>query len=176
MRGTAFFRNLGVALSPSGSQTGSIHVTSNIQSDTGKIIGDEAVNQNPAAGGATTITNGSTIATTNGAQRITSTADVTGIILAAGTIGGQLVTVINTGSHQITFAASGTSNVASGTSAFILANTASSFIWDSVEALWYVAGGAGLPTPFTVAEGGTGQTDGHNLSWGNPIYMTRINS
>jgi hypothetical protein len=64
----------------------------------------------------------------------------TGVILQAGTYSGQSVTVINTGGGSITFAASGTSNVADGTSDVIAQNTARTFVWDTGNSLWYRTG------------------------------------
>lgn len=64
----------------------------------------------------------------------------TGVILQAGTYSGQAVTVINTGGGSITFAVSGTSNVADGAADVIAQNTARTFIWDAGNSLWYRAG------------------------------------
>jgi hypothetical protein len=85
------------------------------------------------------ITNGSTI-TTNGVglSRVNPGAAVTGIILQAGTVPGQLVVVENiaTAANSVTFAAS-SSNVADGSGDSIAGGTAGLFIWSSNEALWY---------------------------------------
>jgi hypothetical protein len=94
-------------------------------------------------GTVTTLSTGNTITvgTSGGNQslRVTAGAAVTGIIIAAGTKSGQELTVIHEGAaaNTITFAASGTSNVADGTSDVITGPSARTFIWDSVTALWY---------------------------------------
>lgn len=62
---------------------------------------------------------------------------VTGIILNAGTDDGQIIHITNLGSGTVTFAASGTSRVASGTSAVIAVNTHKTFIWRTASALWF---------------------------------------
>jgi hypothetical protein len=68
-------------------------------------------------------------------SRVTTSAAVTGVILASGTVNGQIVTVINESANSITFAASGTSHVADGTSDVIAATSARSFVWNG--SLWY---------------------------------------
>ncbi len=77
--------------------------------------------------------------TTAGLQvsRVAPAAAVTGVILQAGTQPGQKITVVNESAFSITFAASGTSGVADGTSDVIAANTAREFVWDSSNNLWY---------------------------------------
>lgn len=81
-----------------------------------------------------------TITTTNiSAARVAPAGAVTGVILQAGTFGGQEVMVVNesTGANSITFAASGTSHVADGTSSVIAGLTARTFVYDSSTSLWY---------------------------------------
>lgn len=79
-----------------------------------------------------------TIATANiGVSRVAPTGNVASIILASGTQAGQQVTVINESAFTVTFAASGTSHVADGVSAVILANRKMDFTWDSGTSLWY---------------------------------------
>lgn len=72
-----------------------------------------------------------------GVARVAPTGAVTGIILQAGTNAGQMVHVINESAFSVTFAVSGTSNVAQGTSAVVPANGRLSFCWDSATNLWY---------------------------------------
>lgn len=88
-----------------------------------------------------TLTNGSTVTVPTGKSqvRVTAAAAVTGIILPVGSLGGQSLTVIHEGAaaNTITMAASGTSNVADGTSDVITGPSARCFVWDSVTALWY---------------------------------------
>lgn len=91
-------------------------------------------------GTVTTIATGNTININNlGVVRVTTAGAVTGVILQAGTKAGQQVIVIHEGAaaNTITFAASGTSNVADGTSAVITGPAQKMFVWDSVTSLWY---------------------------------------
>jgi hypothetical protein len=81
---------------------------------------------------------GGTITTAGvNSARVAPTGAVTGVILQAGTIAGQEVTVVNESAFSITFAVVGTSNVADGVSAVIAANRAMYFKWNSVTAKWY---------------------------------------
>lgn len=83
--------------------------------------------------------NGSTLATTAVMNRVNlPSASVTGTILTGGVVNGQVVTIINqSGSNTVTFAASGTSNVADGTSDVIASSSAALYCWDSSTSLWY---------------------------------------
>jgi len=74
-----------------------------------------------------------------GVARVTTAAAVTGVILQPGTIDQQECIVVHQGAaaNTITFAASGTSNVADGVSAVITGPAQKLFVWDSVAALWY---------------------------------------
>lgn len=67
----------------------------------------------------------------------TLTGSKTGIILAAGTIDGQELTIMVDGAFTITFAASGTSNVADGVASVVGPNAAARFKWSQLNALWY---------------------------------------
>jgi hypothetical protein len=74
------------------------------------------------------------------AIRVTAAAAVTGIIIPAATgAPGAMLCVIHEGAaaNTITFAASGTSNVADGASDVITGPSAALFIWDNVTLLWY---------------------------------------
>lgn len=117
-------------------------------SDNGAIVSDASGNlkvgtlaEAQTTGTVQTLTTGNTITTpaNTGVVRVTAAAAVTGIILGAGTTPGQNLTVIHEGAaaNTITFAASGTSNVADGTSDVITGPTARCFVWDSITALWY---------------------------------------
>lgn len=91
-------------------------------------------------GTVTTLATGNTINVNQlGVVRVTAAAAVTGIILQAGVKPGQQVIVIHEGAaaNTITFAASGTSNVADGVSAVITGPSQKMFVWDSVTSLWY---------------------------------------
>ncbi len=88
----------------------------------------------------TIATNGTiAIPTYQSVVRVTTAGAVTGVILGVGSTGGQRVTVIHEGAaaNTITMAASGTSNVADGTSDVITGPSARTYVWDSVTALWY---------------------------------------
>jgi hypothetical protein len=85
-----------------------------------------------------TATSGTITTAGVGVAKSTPAAAVTAIVLQAGTYPGQEVVVINestTGANTITFAASGTSNVANGVSSVISGLTCSKFVWDG--ALWF---------------------------------------
>jgi hypothetical protein len=68
---------------------------------------------------------------------------ITGVILAAGTIGGQEVAVTNESMFSITFAVPGTSNVATGTLCVIAALSHLKFVWSAGPNLWYPSGSSG---------------------------------
>ncbi len=88
---------------------------------------------------AASLSNSSTITTSGvGVARTTNSGAVTGIIMQAGTVNGQKVTVTNETANSGTMATSGTSNVADGTSCVIAANTARDFVWNGT--LWYRCG------------------------------------
>lgn len=63
--------------------------------------------------------------------------DVTGVILTPGRFDGDEVRLINTAAGTITMAASGTSNVADGTSCVIPATGKLTFIRSATQSLWY---------------------------------------
>lgn len=87
---------------------------------------------------AATIATSGTIATYGfNVVRVTAAAAITGVILGAGFVPGQEVTVINESAFSMTFAASATSHVADGTSDVIGATSARRFVWDTGTALWY---------------------------------------
>ncbi len=76
---------------------------------------------------------GSTIATDAlTVVRVSPTAAVTGVILEPGQYPGKRISVINeaASANSVTFAASGTSNVAAGTSAVINGQARLDFVWD----------------------------------------------
>jgi hypothetical protein len=85
-----------------------------------------------------TLSNNGTIGTANnGMARVTTSGNVTGIILALGSFDGQICIVVNESANTITFDVSGTSHVASGTSTTITAQSTKSFIYDTTTSLWY---------------------------------------
>jgi hypothetical protein len=90
--------------------------------------------------GQTTISlsNNGTIPTSSyGSVCVNPSTNITGIILQAGTVAGQFITVINQSSFSVTFAAASTSHVASGTSTSIAANTSRTFCWNTNTSRWY---------------------------------------
>jgi hypothetical protein len=78
-----------------------------------------------------------TLPTAGKNQLVSNTGAVTGMILTVGRIDGDEVTIINISANTVTFAVSGTSHVADGTSAIILANGKLSFVWSATQSLWY---------------------------------------
>lgn len=94
---------------------------------------------NPAEGtAATTVATSGTIDTTQLWQRITNAGAITGVILEAGTVHGQLliVSVDKDASGTVTFAAAGTSRVGTGTACVIAVGAARPFIWDNTDLIW----------------------------------------
>jgi hypothetical protein len=88
------------------------------------------------------IANSGTITTAGvGVARVAPGEAVTGIILQAGTTPGQEIWVINESAagNTVTFAASGTSNVADGAGSAIAGLTARKFVYDTSTNLWYRA-------------------------------------
>lgn len=89
--------------------------------------------------------NGETLKTNNGGKGFgvvyydCGGAARTGAILEAGVEDGQMVRVVNISDadESITFAAVGTSNVATGTAAVIGQNVAALFIWNQATSKWY---------------------------------------
>lgn len=76
-----------------------------------------------------TIATSGTIDTSYPATLVTHAAAVTGLILEAGVIRGQRLTVINDSTATATFATDATSRVLGGTGVSIAANTAKDFVW-----------------------------------------------
>ncbi len=89
-----------------------------------------------SASEAATATGGTITTAGVGLARVAPTGNITGVILQAGTIPGQTVTVWNNSAFTITFAAVGTSNVADGVLAVIAANRKMDFTWNSVAGKW----------------------------------------
>jgi hypothetical protein len=84
------------------------------------------------------IVTGATLAANNGGVlRVGSAANITGLIMPLGLHSGQQCLVMNVTAFTMTFAASGTSNVADGAADVIAASTARGFVWDSTENLWF---------------------------------------
>ena len=123
----------------------------NLSSDNGNFSTDgngnvsigtlkEAVNQGTAQ--ALSTGNTITLPANTGIVRVSAAAAVTGIILPAGTIDGQTITVIHisAAANTITFAASGTSHVADGASDVITGPSCRVFKWSAQDSLWYKVG------------------------------------
>jgi hypothetical protein len=93
----------------------------------------------PAQGtAATTIANSATIPTAIGWARVTNAGAVTGIILAVGTVHGQIqvVTVDKDAVGTVTMAAAGTSKVGTGVGCVLPIGGGGIFIWDATDAIW----------------------------------------
>jgi hypothetical protein len=112
-----------------------------------------ALVQAPASAQALSNSTAITVNTAYGLIPLTASAAVTGITMpTSGLQSGQTVTLVNQSAYSITFAASGTSNVADGTSDVIAAATSAVYSWDGNTSLWYRVAGT-LPPATTVAEG-----------------------
>jgi hypothetical protein len=100
-----------------------------------------------------------TIAVTSGWAIVAPAAAVTGIIMSAGTLDGQLMTVFNASNFSITMAPYGTSHVYTGAPEIIPAWQMRQYWWSVTEAQWTpTAQGQGsttaaLATSFTSATG-----------------------
>jgi hypothetical protein len=70
---------------------------------------------------------------------VNPSANITGTILAAGD-NGMRFTIVNESAYSITFAASGTSNVADGVNDIIAPLQSATYYWVSGTSLWYRAG------------------------------------
>jgi len=84
--------------------------------------------------------NGGTITTAGvGVAKVNPAAAETGVILQAGTLDGQEVTVINeaVAANSITFAAAATSNVADGASDVVAGLKSRTYVWEAGTARWY---------------------------------------
>lgn len=96
---------------------------------------------NPAtSASATALAASGTITTQNiRVARIAPTAAVAACVMQAGNIDGQTVEVINeaASTFSVTFAASGSSNVADGVTTVISPLRSAHFVWDQTTALWY---------------------------------------
>lgn len=87
---------------------------------------------------ATSISNGNTIDSGTSLTKVTTSADVTGIIIGGGTLDGQMLAVLNESANTLTMAASGTSHVADGTSDVIAATSTALYFWEGNDtSLWY---------------------------------------
>jgi hypothetical protein len=86
------------------------------------------------------IANGATIQTAGvGVARVNTGGAVTAVILQAGSMPGQFVTVVNeaAAANTVTFDVAGTSFVADGAGTALAGLTARSFVWDSVASRWF---------------------------------------
>jgi len=102
------------------------------------------------------LTSSGTIATSGfGVSRVAPSAAVTGAILAPGSLANPWLVVVNESANAITFAASNTSNVASGVACSIAGLNGALFVWDSSVAMWFPCGGTGA-----AGAGGAGGTVG----------------
>jgi len=76
-------------------------------------------------------------------KEVTNDGSYTGIIIAAGSVDGQLLCIFNsTATNTLTMATAATSNVANGTSCVLRALEAALFIWDSGASRWFALGGS----------------------------------
>lgn len=97
--------------------------------------------QNAVSAAAAVVASSGTINTVGvSVARVNPAGAVTGVIVQPGTISGQQVLIVNESANSVTMAASGTSNVASGTGAVVAANASSLLVWDAATSLWYKVG------------------------------------
>lgn len=132
----AYARGMIASDSAGGSnRKGAAYMVGDVDIDSGALsLGQSAT--------APVIVNGNTITTIHvTVARVAPGGAVTGIILAVGTISGQVCTVINESAagNTVTFAAAGTSNVADGVGSVIAGLNCRTFVWDSSTSLWYPA-------------------------------------
>jgi len=110
------------------------------------------------------LTSSGTIATSGfGVSRVAPSAAVTGAILAPGSLANPWLVVVNESANAITFAASNTSNVASGVACSIAGLNGALFVWDSSVAMWFPCGGTGA--------GGAGGAAG---VFGTAVFNTAV--
>lgn len=98
--------------------------------------------QGGVSASAPTVTASGTISTAGirQARVVASTTSATALVLQAGTIDGQEITVVNlatTGANSLTFAASGSSNVADGATTVVSGLRCATYRWDKGTSLWY---------------------------------------
>jgi hypothetical protein len=85
------------------------------------------------------IANGGTIATAGvGVARVSPTGPVTGVVLEAGTVGGQQLTVMNEAAAEntVAFDTVANSNLADGAGTVIPGLRSSTFTWNSLKSYW----------------------------------------
>jgi len=68
---------------------------------------------------------------------VTNTAAATSVVLTPGRFDGDTIKIANLGANTITFAASGTSNVAAGTGSAIATLASLGLVYSNVKSLWY---------------------------------------
>lgn len=96
--------------------------------------GTISVNQSATA---VAIANAGTIASNVGVSRVAPTGNVTGVLLASGSLAGQVLYVVNESAFTITFDIAANSHVSGGVAVSIAAGAKATFVWDSITALWY---------------------------------------
>jgi hypothetical protein len=90
---------------------------------------------------AATVASSGTITVASEWHRITTAGAVTGVILTAGTVHGQELTISldKDAAGSVTFAAAGTSRVGTGVSAVIAVGGLKKFRWDNTDLIWAAA-------------------------------------
>ncbi len=130
--------------SPSTTFRGPITAVQDGRTSVAGIIKGDIFQQNQAAGIVQTLANGNTIAVAanQSSVRVTAAGAVNGIILPAGSLGGQMLSIIHEGAaaNTITFAVAANSNVAGGAAVSLAGLAAHLFIWNAVTSLWYQVG------------------------------------
>ena len=98
---------------------------------------------------------------------------MTGIIISAGTFGGQQLEVYNESNFSLTFDVAGTSHVAGGTSAFIPPNGCAMFRWDNGTNLWYPCN-PGQIAPLIIAPEGIIAGGSSAALTANTVYLYKF--
>ena len=119
------------------SNGGTITTTVSYAGIAGPRIEGGFVSLGDAASQVSLVTGGTITTASQALTRVSPSANVTGMILQAGNMRGQYCAVENNSSFTITFAASGISNVADGSTSAIPPLCSRLFIWDANANLWY---------------------------------------
>lgn len=118
----------------------STNITTSDATHARNFVADECLILNSSQAASIAIASSGTITTQNiGYARFNPAGAVTGLIMAPGQYHGQTIIVENdaVAANTMTFAASGTSNVADGVSAVITGPAQKMFVWNAVTSLWY---------------------------------------
>ena len=109
--------------------------TKGLVQETGTVVAGEAV----ALKATQTIVDDATIDPSGALLvRVTAAGNRTGVIIAKGTVDGQICILVNVGANTIAMAVEGTSNVGLGTAAVLGAGSATLCVYDSTSEHWHL--------------------------------------